>query len=278
MNVLSLCTGIGGLDLGFERAGMTTVGQVEIDPFCRRVLAKHWPEVPRHDDVRTAVDWWTNTPCPGCGGTGYMGGFIGDCWCKRLRRTDGGVSDTGIVHRPRVDLVAAGFPCQPVSNAGARLGEDDDRWLWPAVDQLIGDLRPEWVVFENVPGLRTKGLGTVLADLDRRGYRVRVGTISACAVGAPHTRERLFGVAHAPGFGRQGRWSPRPPAEPLEHEGRRQESGRPWATEPRPHGVAYGVPVRVDRLLAIGNAVVPAVAEHVGRLIVAAEAQAEVAA
>jgi DNA (cytosine-5)-methyltransferase 1 len=236
VNVLSLCSGIGALELGLERAGMTTVGQVERDPFCQRVLAKHWPEVPKHDDVLTAVDWWQSQP------------------------------------RPGVDLVAAGFPCQPVSHAGKRAGEDDERWLWPDVDRLIGALRPEWVLFENVPGLRTLGLGTVLADLDRRGYRVRVGTVSACAVGAPHTRERLFGVAHAPGFRQQRRWSPRPAPQGLEHEGRRQEPRRSWSAESRPHGVAYGVPARVDRLKAIGNAVVPQVAEHIGRLIVAAEA------
>ena len=85
MNVLSLFSGIGGLELGLERAGMTVVGQVEINPFCRRVLEKHWPEVPRHDDVRTAVEWW-------------------------LGRA-----------RPAVDVVCGGFPCQPVSLAGRGL-------------------------------------------------------------------------------------------------------------------------------------------------------------
>ena len=235
MNVLSLCSGIGALDLGLERAGMTTVGQVERDPFCQRVLAKHWPEVPKHDDVKTAVDWW------------------------RSRQ------------RPPIHLVTAGFPCQPASHAGKRLGEDDERWLWPDVDRLVGELRPEWFMFENVPGLRTKGLGTVLADLGRRGYRVRVGTISACAVGAPHTRTRLFGVAHAPSLRLERRWGTWTPAQGLEHEGRRPQSDRPWSARSRPHGVAYGLASRVDRLKAIGNAVVPDVAERIGRLIVAAE-------
>ncbi len=223
MNVLSLCAGIGGLDLGFERAGLTTVGQVELNEFCRAVLMKHWPEVPKHDDVRTCVDWWRSE------------------------------------RRPGVDLVAAGFPCQPVSNSGLRLGEADERWLWPDVDHVIGELRPEWFVFENVPGLRTMGLGAVLADLDRRGYRVRVGTISACSVGASHPRSRLFGLAHAPRFRLTGGWSARQGQALLEREGRRPEPRRGWPTQPRPHGVAYGLPSRVDRLKGVGNAVVPQV-------------------
>jgi DNA (cytosine-5)-methyltransferase 1 len=235
VNALSLCSGIGAFDLGLERAGMTTVGQVERDPYCQLVLAKHWPEVPKHDDVNTTVEWWESK------------------------------------ERPDPDLIVAGFPCQPVSHAGARAGEDDDRWLWPAVDHVIGALRPEWVVFENVPGLRTMGLGTVLADLDQRGYRVRVGTLSACAVGAPHTRERLFGVAHAPRFRRKRGRGPGPAPQGLEHEGRRQEPRRSWAAEPRPHGVAYGVANRMDRLKAIGNAVVPAVGECIGQLILDAD-------
>jgi len=234
-NALSLCTGVGGLDLGFERAGMTTVGQVELSEFCRAVLTKHWPKVPKHDDVRTCVDWWRSEA------------------------------------RPGVDLIAAGFPCQPASLAGPRLGENDERWLWPDVDRVIGELRPEWFVFENVPGLRTMGLGAVLADLDRRGYRVRVGEISACAVGFPHPRNRLFGLAHAPRFRRPGRGSAGPGPALLEREGRGQKSGWGWAAGSRPHGVAYGLPSRVDRLRGIGNAVVPAVAEYVGRLILAAD-------
>jgi len=166
VNVLELFAGIGGLGLGLERAGMTVVGQVEIDPFCQRVLAKHWPEVSRHDDVHTATTWWHSRP------------------------------------RPHVDLVAGGFPCQPASEAGPRLGTDDPRWLWPAMADAVADLRPEWVVWENVPGLLTRGLDIVHADLVRLGYRHRVGWATACAVGAPHTRKRLFGVAHTDPAGR----------------------------------------------------------------------------
>jgi DNA (cytosine-5)-methyltransferase 1 len=234
MNVLSLFSGIGGLELGLERAGMTVVGQVEIDPFCRQVLAKHWPEVPRHDDVRTCVEWWRSEP------------------------------------RPAVHLVAGGFPCQPSSTAGPRLGAGDERWLWPAMADVIEALRPAWVVWENVPGLRTRGLGAVLHDLDRLGYACRVGTLSACEVGAPHPRERLFGVAHAEGRGCRPRRRAGPAAEALESGGRRAEPHRPWSAEPDVARVAYGRPSGVDRRRALGNAVVPQVAEHVGRLVMAA--------
>jgi len=134
VNVLSLFSGIGGLELGLERAGMTVVGQVEIDPWCRKVLAKHWPEVPRHDDVRTCVDWWRSEP------------------------------------RPAVHVVAGGFPCQPASSAGLRLAQDDERWLWPAMARVVRELRPEYVVLENVVGLLDRGFDEVLGSLASLGF------------------------------------------------------------------------------------------------------------
>lgn len=234
MNVLSLFAGIGGLELGLERAGMTVVGQVEIDPFCRRVLAKHWPEVPRHDDVRTCVEWWRS------------------------------------VERPRVDLVAGGFPCQPSSQAGRKLAQADPRWLWPAMAGVVRDLRPAWVIIENVPGLRLRGLADVLRDLGSAGYRVRAGEIHACALGAPHPRRRLFVVAHTEGAGCHPRRAER-------GEAARTDGPRPdwpgserrdwWATEPDVGRVAYGVPGGVDRRRALGNAVIPQVSEYIGRLV-----------
>src|SRR5215469_4918022 len=111
VNVLSLFSGIGGLDLGLERAGMTIAGQVEINPWCRTILEKHWPEVPRHDDVRTCVAWWGSSPA---------------------------------------DLIAGGFPCQDISNAhtnGARAALDGSHsGLWYAFAHTIGMLRPQWVI------------------------------------------------------------------------------------------------------------------------------------
>jgi DNA (cytosine-5)-methyltransferase 1 len=235
-NVLSLFSGVGGLDLGLERAGMTVIGQVEIDPFCCRVLEKHWPNVERHDDVRTAVEWWQSRS------------------------------------RPAVDVVAGGFPCQPVSDAGRRLAQADPRWLWPAMASVIRELRPTWVIGENVPGLRTRGLAAVLADLRALGYRARAGEINACAVGAPHPRRRLFILAHTEsqrrcpwGIGR-GDVDQATGWRPVEQGSERRNW---WAGEPALARVAYGIPAGMERRRAVGNAVVPQVAEHIGRLVMA---------
>jgi DNA (cytosine-5)-methyltransferase 1 len=245
VNVLSVFSGIGGIDLGLQWAGMTIAGQVEIDPWCRQVLAKHWPEVPRHDDVATCPRWWGDRPVPG--------------------------------------VIAGGFPCQPVSYEGRGLAQDDPRWLWPLMAGTVAWLRPRWVLIENVPGLRTRGLAIVRADLRRLGYRSRAGTISACEMGASHPRERLFIVAHANGEHEGHRHHG---ASPIRPQGTQADEGRrgalrnpePWAIEPRVDRVAYGVPAGLDRLRGIGNAVVPQVAEHMGRLILAADAGLEIAA
>ncbi|MER7697006.1 DNA cytosine methyltransferase [Streptomyces sp. NPDC096095] len=117
LTVMSLFSGIGGIELGLERAGMRTVGQVEINKFCQRVLAHHWPEVPRHDDVRTANEWWDSTP------------------------------------RPAVDVVAGGFPCQPFSLSGKQHGTGDERWMWPEMAAVVRHVRPRYVVLENVGDL-----------------------------------------------------------------------------------------------------------------------------
>lgn len=240
MNVLSLFAGIGGLELGLERAGMTTAGQVEIDPYCRSVLARHWPEVPKHDDVRTAPGWWRSE------------------------------------HRPAVDVVAGGFPCQPVSEAGRRDAQQDDRWLWPAMAAVIEEVEPEWVIGENVPGLLTLGLPDVLRDLRRLGYRARVGTVSACSVGAPHMRSRVFILAHTMRVGcheggNQHRACRRSETPAQARQRRLSAAERPtgWETEPPLARVANGVPNGVDRIKALGNSVVPRAAEEIGRLIMA---------
>jgi DNA (cytosine-5)-methyltransferase 1 len=238
VNVLELFAGIGGMTLGLERAGFRCIGQVEINPFSRQVLAKHWPEVPRHDDVRTAITWWDSEP------------------------------------RPRVDCIAGGYPCQPDSTAGKRLGTDDERWLWPEMARVIHALQPRYVIGENVDGHRSGGLRFVLRDLDRLGYTATAGTIRACEVGAPHPRPRVFVVAHAnsvdgpAGLGAGQGW----PLRNLDGEPRTWPDPSGWilATPPRSRGVADGVPAGLDaaRIKALGNAVVPAVAEHIGRLTI----------
>ena len=259
MNVLSLFSGIGGLDLGLERAGMTIAGQVEIDPWCRKVLAKHWPEVPRHDDVRTCVQWWGDRRAP--------------------------------------DVVAGGAPCQPVSVAGPQLAQADDRWLWPAFACVVRVLRPRFVLLENVPGLLGHGFGDILGDLAGLGYDAEWDCVPAAFVGAPHVRRRVFLVAYpgSPGLAqREGepenagqeftsaqRGGSRPRAYVADAGSGRHESpqGRifarrhspidrsRWPAEPGVGRVVDEFPGRVDRLRGLGNAVVPQVAEYVGRLI-----------
>ncbi len=157
----SLFAGIGGIDLGLERAGWRGRWQVEYEPFCQRVLAKHWPDVTRYGDIHD-VDWCEVEP---------------------------------------VDLIAGGFPCQPVSVAGKRLGQDDVRWLWPEFARAIRALRPRYVLVENVPGLLVRGMGDVLGDLADLGYDADWDRVAASDVGAAHRRQRIWIVAHARSFG-----------------------------------------------------------------------------
>jgi DNA (cytosine-5)-methyltransferase 1 len=218
MNHLSLFTGIGGIDLAAEWAGFQTVGQCEWADYPTKVLEKHWPNVPRWRDVRDVT---------------------ADSFRER----------TGL---STVDLVSGGYPCQPFSTAGKRKGEEDDRYLWPEMLRVISEIRPTWVLGENVAGHITLGLDDTLADLESIGYTCRAFVIPALAVGARHRRDRVFIVAHAPGerLERQQR------AE-FERARIRPTYGSWWAREPRLVRVANGVPNRVDRIKCLGNAVVP---------------------
>lgn len=239
LNVLSLFAGIGGLELGLERAGMTTVGQVELDPFCQRVLARHWPEVPRHDDVRTAPEWWGAEP------------------------------------RPRVDVVCGGFPCQPFSTAGLRRGTADERWGWPWMAAVVRAVRPSYVVVENVANLLrdSDAFGWLLADLAELGFDAEWSVLRASDVAAPHRRERLYLVAY-PSVGHESDQGAAAGTTPSWREpggsGLSPNGRARWLPEPAVDRVAHGLPSGMVRapLHALGNAVVPAVAEHIGRLIV----------
>lgn len=246
LNVLSLFAGIGGLELGLERAGMTTVGQVDIDPDCREILSLRWPEVPRHDDVLTAPEWWASES------------------------------------RPPVHVVCAGFPCQPFSHAGRMLGVNDERWMWPATATVIRAVRPRYVVLENVAALvRDAGaFGTVLGDLHSLGFDAEWATLRASDFGAPHNRERVYVLAYpasVDGVARD-RMGPRGVGgAPIAARGlsglaahQRRRAAREWLErEPDVGRLANGIPRQVDRLRMLGNAVVPAVSERLGRLIVA---------
>jgi DNA (cytosine-5)-methyltransferase 1 len=227
----SLFSGIGGLDLGLERAGWACRWQVEIDPFCRRVLTKHWPDVPKYDDI-CALDGAELEP---------------------------------------VDLLAGGFPCQDVSSAGSRIGIDGPRsGLWREYARLLGELRPRLALVENVPGLFVRGMGTVLGDLAAVGYDAEWSVVPACTVGAPHTRERVFVVAHPHSQRCTDCNATAKPSRATERDRRANPRRSYWSCEPRPMGVADGVPHRVDRLRGLGNAVVPQVAEWLGHRLLTA--------
>jgi len=277
LTVGSLFAGIGGFDLGLERAGFEIRWQVEIDPFCRAVLAKHWPAVKRYEDVRT------------------VGAEL-----------------------ERVDVICGGFPCQDISSAGAKAGLDGEQsGLWFEMSRLVRQLRPRYVVVENVADLLARGLGRVLGDLAACGYDAEWDCIQAAAVGAPHGRDRLWLVAYPnadEGRREVGRerdsttvqnasdWRPRrhdadglradvSDAAGASEAGRarrwsraridferwradaRQRAG--WEAEPAICRVANGVSPGLDnaRLAALGNAIVPQIAEWIGRRILEAEAR-----
>jgi DNA (cytosine-5)-methyltransferase 1 len=292
----SLFAGIGGFDLGLERAGMECRWQVEIDDYAGRVLAKHWPHVARWGDVRTfpvgdPADW-------------------------------------------KVDLICAGVPCQPVSHAGKQKGADDERWMWGEALRVVADLQPRFFVAENPIGILNHDGGRTFRGLLRAlasvGYVCEWHVIAAADVGAPHLRKRVWLVAYADCVSRlEGQ--PRRTARglPAESAGsqRRQDEGqaRPvagdsganvadangrrlsvkritqhcdeqgqagsvadrrspwrwwqgsqelaqhWGTEPELGRLAHGIPSRVDRLRCLGNAVVPQIVELIGRALIAAE-------
>jgi len=165
MKFLDLFSGIGGFSLGLEAAGMETAAFCEYDEKARKVLKKNWPDVPIFNDIRT------------------LNKELLDEW---------GISD--------IRLICGGYPCQPFSLAGERRGAEDDRHLWPEMFRLVQELRPDWVIGENVAGHVTMGIDQVLADLENEGYTARPFIIPACAVDAPHRRDRVWIVAHANSF------------------------------------------------------------------------------
>jgi DNA (cytosine-5)-methyltransferase 1 len=324
MTVGSLFSGIGGLDLGLERAGMRVIWQSEIDPYACRVLEKHWPEVVNHGNIKE-INWQE-------------------------------------VERP--DVICGGYPCQPFSTAGKRRGEEDPRHLWPWVREAISQLRPRYAILENVRGHLSMGGLSVIAELATIGYDAEWRVVSAASVGANHRRDRIIIVAYPDNSGNrasgcdidgdgqaleQGRqviaqpWSCGCSSTLANSHSNQSTNGREcqalssesgsrrndrsgsgsdtgeislgssgqvasdmadtdskrfekpirtsqgvfssrdawgsgfefrrinswWEVEPNVGRVADGVPSRVDRLKGLGNAVVPQVAEVIGRLVVA---------
>jgi DNA (cytosine-5)-methyltransferase 1 len=239
MQVLDLFSGIGGFSLGLEKVGFETVAFCEIEPYCQAVLRRHWPDTPIYDDVRQIN-------------------------ADRLA-ADG---------HDRIDVITAGFPCQDISFAGHGAGLDGERsGLWFEVARIVGDIRPQWVMLENVAALLGRGMGRVIGDLASIGYDAQWEVISASAVGAPHRRQRVWIVAY--------------------DSSKRSEGVRPfkvsrgqafsWCEDVRG---AADIPDRPDlyasklcgssngireRLHAIGNSIVPQIPEMIGKAILDAE-------
>jgi DNA (cytosine-5)-methyltransferase 1 len=294
LNVGSLCSGIGGFELGLERTGgFRTMWNCEISPYQSSILKKIWPDVPNLGDI------------------------------FKIERF------------PRVDVIIGGVPCQPVSLAGRRKAQADDRWLWPRFMDAVRQIRPEYAILENVSGMlsanRGLAFGSILGDLAEDGYDAEWCCVSAAELGAPHLRYRVFLVAYPNserggkeplGIGRLGNtpiigndgtkesladpdsggcsWeripiSCWPEGQAESHTGGscatvsnarkgrvQSEDRRPvfrtaprpcdaWAIEPGVGRVADGVPDRVDRITCLGNAIVPQVAQYIGERILERE-------
>lgn len=245
MKVLDLFSGIGGMSLGLERAGMETVAFCEIEEFPRRVLAHHWPEVPIYDDVRTLT-------------------------AERLKAD--GIGE--------IDAICGGFPCQDISTSGSGEGIDGARsGLWAEFARLIGELRPTFVLVENSPNLLAGGdgrwMGRVLGDLATLGYDAEWHCIPASAVGAPHQRDRVWIIAYTPGFGqsRQGQLlTSINPAPDAYREASRLVDAVQANALPFVCGGHDGISARACKpmLTALGNAVSPPIPEMIGNAIMEA--------
>jgi DNA (cytosine-5)-methyltransferase 1 len=226
-----LFAGIGGMSLGLERAGFEIRWQVEREPFCENILARHWPHVARRRQVQFA----------------------------------------GAANLERVDLIAGGFPCQDISSAhtsGTRLALAGRKsGVWREFQRIVAELSPRWVLIENVDRWRA-WVPDVRRDLFAIGYASLPLRVCSSLLGAPHRRRRIFMVAHADGDGQ--------PLRAVHAEASRvsavPEADRDWgAPPPRGFRVANGVPRQMDRLKALGNAVVPQVVEVIGRAIMEIE-------
>lgn len=224
----SLFSGIGGFDLAAEWMGWENVFHCEFNPFCQKILKHYWPDAKSYGDIKETdfTEW-----------------------------------------KGKVDIVSGGFPCQPHSIAGKQLASADDRDLWGECVRVLCEIRPKYALFENVTGLfiseHGKFFNRVLSDLAAIGFDVEWHTIPSCAIGAPHSRERVWIMANSNG----------------EFYRKRREKGESrygksisatwhnWNNQPEMGGMDDGVPNRVDRIKALGNAIVPQVAYEIFKAI-----------
>jgi DNA (cytosine-5)-methyltransferase 1 len=226
----SVFSGIGGLEAGLEAVipNARTLWQVEIDQYARRVLAKHWPNTKRYEDVKQVG---ASTLAP-------------------------------------VDLICGGFPCQDISPAGSHTGlEGDQSGLWTEFSRLIGEIQPNYVIVENVAALFHRGMGDVLGDLARHRYDAIWDCVSAASAGAAHRRRRVFIIAfrdlpNTSGFRLQDSEQAWATAKATA----RTQRDCWWSAESGVLRTTDGLPARVDRLRCIGNAVCPPVAQVVGHV------------
>lgn len=270
MSHIDLCSGIGGFALGFEWAGLSKpVLFCDIEPWSRKILAKHWPQVQIAEDVKELAN-----------------------------DTNGLIPDTD----PRNTILTSGYPCPPFSLAsGKRRGTEDPRHIYPYISRIIASKRPAWVCLENVYGHLSLGLDEVLNDLESKEYSTRTFILpSGAIVGAPHKRDRLWIIANTRrkhgGKGNateldeeQTKWASRTVYAESSSERQsaedprttescflRMDDGLPtrldrfdgWHREPEDiPRVAVGIKDRANRLKGLGNAIVPAIAQKIGEVI-----------
>jgi DNA (cytosine-5)-methyltransferase 1 len=247
MKELGLFAGIGGFSLGLGWAGIETVALCEIDKKCQLVLKKHWPDVRIYSDIKQLT----------------------------YEKLKGDGIET-------IDIISGGFPCQPFSSAGKQRGSEDDRHLWPEMFRIIEEIRPTWVIGENVIGIVTMELDKALSDLEGIGYSTTPLDIPACAVDAKHQRRRIWITAHSKGKRSQRRRD----LQISQEAGGNKEKRKPyrsslitrisgirksWAPKPRICRVAHGIPNRIHRLNQLGNAVVPQIPYLIGKAIMEVE-------
>tara|TARA_R100000152_G_scaffold18594_1_gene10484 strand:- start:301 stop:1053 length:753 start_codon:yes stop_codon:yes gene_type:complete len=241
IKVLDICSGIGGFSLGLESTGkFETVAFCENESFCKKVLNKHWPDVPIYNDLKELG----NDP-------------------EKIQE--------------EFDLICGGVPCQPFSVAGRKKGKEDDRYLWPYMFEIIKHKTPSWVIVENVGGFVNVALDDVCLDLETEGYSTQSFVIPACGIEAPHRRDRVWiigrNMADTNTKGLQRGQKTRNFEE--SRQGREQLltrqseffRGKNWESEPAVGRMANGIPNRVDRLKALGNAIVPQIIYHIGLAI-----------
>jgi len=248
----SLFSGIGGFDLAASWMNWTNVFQCEKDEWCRKILAKNFPQSKQFADIKDF------------NGKEYTG---------------------------TIDVISGGFPCQPFSVAGQRKGKDDDRYLWEEMLRVVGEIKSTYVVGENVTGIIGMALDTVLSDLEAQGYTTETFIIPACGKNAWHRRDRVWIIAYANNFSNSrntGKYEGKSFEKRLQkwneveqpfitsdvristntnytgcEEQREQFTTKCsswWETEPGMGRVVDGLPGRVDRLKGLGNAIVPQVA------------------